>query len=207
MTKSRVTSWQHVTTHLLPQIEERMLLESRGQYLAFELFFQGSIFGLWTVVCVLFFQVERDSLVGFVDLKKKRQTKTQKKIQLFCHHFYQGIYRLNWHWYAVPIVWELLLQNCSFWNVFFSYLQISSLHVVQFYLQNSTKRKREEEEVICLLNETKKNERRNRLCSFLISSPVRYRYLGDDDSYELFSPTTSTARLSFRECVFTVAWV
>ena len=26
-TKSRVTSWQHVTIHLLPQIEERVLLE------------------------------------------------------------------------------------------------------------------------------------------------------------------------------------
>ena len=75
-----------MTIHLLPQIEERMLLESRGQYLAFE---------QWSGV--LFFQVERDSLVGFVDLKKKRQTKTQEKIQLFCHHFYQGIYRLNWH--------------------------------------------------------------------------------------------------------------
>ena len=28
---------------------------------------------------VLFFQGERDSVVGFVDLKKKRQTKFQKK--------------------------------------------------------------------------------------------------------------------------------
>ena len=68
MTKSRVTSWQHVTTHLLPQIEERMLLESRGQYLAFE---------QWSGV--LFFQVERDSLVGFVDLKKKASDQDPKK--------------------------------------------------------------------------------------------------------------------------------